>query len=184
MEENDKNLSTTQRTNEENEEKEQDEEVKKTKKTLKDEEIIKLFKSIKFNSEDVLTLAEDLVNFNCELKSLKNIELFLTYENLDILKNLNTSQNIKVHLALSKIYINILSNDSLYSKFFLVFNEDKTNLILQMIGECIILIEKLDGFVFDPEIFKFKTKTISIIKCFYYNFKNKLKSLCDMSIIL
>ena len=175
MEENDKNLSTTQRISEENEEKEQDEEVKKTKKTLKDEEIIKLFKSIKFKSEDVLTLAEDLVNFNCELKSLKNIELFLTYENLDILKNLNTSQNIKVHLALSKIYINILSNDSLYSKFLLVFNEDKTNLILQMIEECITLIKKLNGFVFDPEIFKFKTKAISIIKCFYYNFKNTYK---------
>ena len=174
MEENDKTLPTTQRTNEQNEEIEESIETQKSKKPLKDEEIIKLFKSIKIVSDDLLTMAKDLINFSFELNSLKNIGLFLTYENLDILKNLNTNQNIKVLLALSKIYNNLLSNDSLYSSYFLEFNEDKTNIILQTIDESISLIQKLDGFVFDPEIFNFKTKIISIIKCFYYNFKNKI----------
>ena len=70
--------------------------------------------------------------------------------------------------------MNIISNDSLYLKYLTSLDEDKTNLIIQFIDECISLIEKLNGFVFDPELFKFKVKTLSLIKCILFNCKKSI----------
>jgi hypothetical protein len=55
--------------------------------------------------------------------------------------------------------------------------EQNLNLIMQVIDECIILIQKLSGFVFDPEMFKFKEKTLSLIKCIYWNCKKKITNI-------
>jgi hypothetical protein len=90
-----------------------------------------------------------MIKINHELKSLKNIIFFMTEENIEILKQLNARDNIKINLLLSKIYINLISNESLYNNYLVDVNEEKLNIIVQIIDECIILIQKLNGFVFD-----------------------------------
>ena len=174
MESKDNTESTTTRTTEQLKEDEKNTEIKKDQELLDDEEIINLLKKINIDSEDLLTLVNDLIHFNYELKSLKNIQLILTFDIFNIFKKLNSKDNIKINLILSKIYMNIINNESLYSDYLLSIDEDKTNLLLQIIEECISLIQKLNGFVFDPELYKFKTKTLSFIKCIYYNCKQKI----------
>ena len=46
-----------------------------------------------------------MIKINHELKSLKNIIFFMTEENMEILKQLNARDNIKINLLLSIIYI-------------------------------------------------------------------------------
>ena len=145
--------------------------------TPEDEKIIQDFKNIKPNLEDLVTLANNMIKINHELKSLKNIIFFMTEENIEILKQLNARDNIKINLLLSKIYINLISNESLYNNYLVDVNEEKLNIIVQIIDECIILIQKLNGFVFDPELFKFKEKVLSLIKCIYFNCKQKITNL-------
>ena len=147
------------------------------KLSQEDEKIINFFKTINPNLEDLITLVNNLSQFNYELKSFKNITFFMTEENIDILKKLNARDNIKINLLLSKIYTNIISNDSLYLNYLLEIDEQKINIMIQIIDECIILIQKLVGFVFDPEIFKFKEKTLSLIKCIYFNRKKEITNL-------
>ena len=43
------------------------------------------------------------------------MEDIFTEENFDFLKKLSLKENIKINLILSKIYMNIISNDSLYN---------------------------------------------------------------------
>ena len=142
--------------------------------TPDDEKILKIFKELNPNIENLITFVNDLSLFNHELKSFKDISFFINSENLEILKKINSRDNIKTNLILSKIYNNIISNESLYSKYLIQINEEKINLIMQIIDECVILIQKLQGFVFDPELFKFKEKTLSLIKCIYFNCKGKI----------
>ena len=87
------------------------------------------------------------------------------------------NHRIFYYLLLSKLYINLISNESLYSNFLVEIEEQNLNLIMQVIDECIILIQKLSGFVFDPEMFKFKEKTLSLIKCIYWNCKKKITNI-------
>ena len=164
---------------EEKEEKEETQEIKTepVKLSQGDEKIISFFKTINPDLEDLITLVNNLSQFNYELKSIKNISFFLTGENFEILKKLNARDNIKINLLLSKIYINIISNESLYLNYLIEIDEPKINLMIQIIDECITLIQKLSGFVFDPEMFKFKEKTLSLIKCIYFNCKKKITNL-------
>ena len=160
-----------------NEEKLQEIKTEPVKVTQEDEKIISFFKTINPNLEDLVTLVNNLSQFNYELKSFKNISFFLTAENFEILKKLNARENIKINLLLSKIYMNIISNESLYLNYLIEIDEQKINLMIEIIDECIILIQKLSGFVFDPEMFKFKEKTLSLIKCIYFNCKKKITNL-------
>ena len=148
--------------------------IEPPKLTEEDEKILKSFQILNPNIDDLITFVNDLSLFNHELKSFKNISFFVNSENLDILKKINAKDNIKINLILSKIYSNIISNESLYSQYLIEITEEKINLIMQIIDECIILIQKLQGFVFDPELFKFKEKTLSLIKCIYFNCKSKI----------
>ena len=148
--------------------------IEPPKLTEEDEKILKSFQILNPNIDDLITFVNDLSLFNHELKSFKNISFFINSENLDILKKINAKDNIKTNLILSKIYNNIISNESLYSQYLIEITEEKINLIMQIIDECIILIQKLQGFVFDPELFKFKEKTLSLIKCIYFNCKSKI----------
>ncbi len=148
--------------------------IEPPKLTEEDEKILKSFQILNPNIDDLITFVNDLSLFNHELKSFKNISFFINSENLDILKKINAKDNIKINLILSKIYNNIISNESLYSQYLIEITEEKINLIMQIIDECIILIQKLQGFVFDPELFKFKEKTLSLIKCIYFNCKSKI----------
>ena len=122
--------------------------------TPEDEKIINTFKNINPNLEDLITLVNNLSQFNYQFKSFANISFFMTEENIDILKKLNARDNIKINLLLSKIYMNLMSNESLYSNYLTEVSEPKLNIMSQIIDECIVLIQKLSGFVFDSEIFK------------------------------
>ena len=153
------------------------EQKEKPKITQEDEKIINLFKNINLTSEDLVTLVNNLSHFNHELKLLKDINFFINEENLAILKKLSEKDNIKINLLLSKLYINLISNESLYSIYLVEVSEPKLNLIMQIIDDCITLIQKLSGFVFDPEMFKFKEKVLSLIKCIYWNCKNKITNI-------
>ena len=150
---------------------------KESKITPEDEKIINSFKNLNLTSEDLVSLVNNLSHFNHDLKSLKDITFFINEENLQILKKLSEKDNIKINLLLSKLYINLISNESLYSIYLVEVSEPKLNLIMQIIDDCIILIQKLSGFVFDPEMFKFKEKVLSLIKCIYWNCKNKITNI-------
>ena len=150
---------------------------KESKITPEDEKIINSFKNLNLTSDDLVTLVNNLSHFNHDLKSLKDITFFINEENLQILKKLSEKDNIKINLLLSKLYINLISNESLYSIYLVEVSEPKLNLIMQIIDDCIILIQKLSGFVFDPEMFKFKEKVLSLIKCIYWNCKNKITNI-------
>ena len=145
--------------------------------TPEDEKIINTFKNINPNLEDLITLVNNLSQFNYQFKSFANISFFMTEENIDILKKLNARDNIKINLLLSKIYMNLMSNESLYSNYLTEISEPKLNIMSQIIDECIVLIQKLSGFVFDSEIFNFKEKTLSLIKCIYFNCKKRIGNL-------
>ena len=145
----------------------------------KDLEIVQNLQNINVDSEDLTSLIKDLQTFEAKLKLLNNVCYIISNEVFQILKKLIEKDNIKIHLILSRIYINIISHDSLYNNY-LMFGEDDSNkiekvdLLLQLISDCTSLIEKLDGFVFDPKLFKFKNKTLDLLKCIYFNCKNKI----------
>ena len=145
-------------------------------KQMDDSEIIELLKNINIDSEDLLYLVNSLIQFSYELMSLKRIELILTNEMIDIFKSLSKKNNIKINLILSKIYMNIINNESLYTNYLVEINVEKVNMIILLIEECMTLIEKLNGFAFDPDLFKFKTKVLSLIKCIYFNRKKEINN--------
>ena len=167
-------MTTTERTTDQIEENKEKEEIKKNKRKLSDEDIIKSFKAIKIDSKDILTLVNDLIQFSIDLKSLKNIKLFLTNENLEILKKLTTREIVKINLVLSKIYMGIMNNESLYSSYLSEIKDEEISMLAQIIEECISLSEKLNGFVFDSEVFKFRLKTLGFVKSIYYNSKSRM----------
>ena len=128
--------------------------------------------------EDLLSLITSLIEFEKNLKSMENINSILTKQNLEFFKNLTLKENIRVNLLLSKIYINIISNNSLYNDYLLSIEEtdkDKINNIFLLIENCISLIEKLNNFIISSDIFLFKNKLLDLLKCIYYNCKTKIK---------
>ena len=176
MEDKDNNDMTTRSTEPIKENDAEKENNKEEIKQLDDSEIIELLKNINIDSEDLLYLVNSLIQFSYELMSLKRIELILTNEMIDIFKNLSKKNNIKINLILSKIYMNIINNESLYTNYLVEINVEKVNMIILLIEECMTLIEKLNGFAFDPDLFKFKTKVLSLIKCIYFNRKKEINN--------
>ena len=178
MEQNDDTMASTERKTNPKIEKEEDGDlnIDKKEEPLKDDEIVNLFKNIKFDSKDLPSLVNDFSNFNEHLKYLKNISLFLTPDNFYTLRKINEIDNIKILMILSQIYMNIMNNESLYSSYLLSLTDEKTGIVLQIIDECAALIEKLAGFVFDQDFFKFKLKTYDFIKSLYCNCKNKISN--------
>jgi len=145
---------------------------------LEDIEIIQELKKIKIDSEDLSSLNKDLGNFECKLRSLSNVNNIFSNEVFNIFDKLIKKDNIKINLILSRIYLDIISNDSLYNNY-LMFEKDDNNKIdylIKFISDCSSIIEKLEGFVFDPELFKFKNKTMDLLKCFYFNCKSKINN--------
>jgi len=143
------------------------------KEVINSLDIFNLLKSIDINSKDVNYFLSKLNDFYEKLDSYMNISYLLNYKNLDILKRLNEKENIKISLILSKIYMSIINNESLYSDFLLIYNEEKMNFIIEIIEECISLIKELNGFVYDYNLFKFKKKVLYLIKFVYINHKSK-----------
>ena len=168
--------STERKIIEENEENDENLEKEKKVEPLNDDEIVNLFKNIKFDSKDLPSLVKDFSNFNDHFKYLKKIGLFLTLDNFNILRKINEIDNIKILMILSQVYMSIMNNESLYSSYLLSLTDEKTGIVLQIIDECAALIEKLGGFVFDQDFFKFKLKTYDFIKSLYCNCKNKISN--------
>ena len=128
--------------------------------------------------DDLITLINNLIDFEDYIKSLKSMDDIFTKENFDFLNKLSLKENIKINLILSKIYMNIISNDSLYNEYLTSIKEestDKVDLLFLLIENCISLIEKLNTFVFSAELYEFKKKIIDLLKCIYYNCKAKIK---------
>ena len=145
---------------------------------LEDSKIIQELKNINIDSDDLPFLIKALENFECKLKSLRNVGNIFTNEVFKIFDRLINKDNIKINLILSRIYIDIISNDSLYNNY-LMFEKDDNNKIdclIILISDCSSIIEKLEGFVFDPELFKLKNKTMDLLKCIYFNCKNKISN--------
>ena len=135
-------------------------------------------KKQKTNPEDLMSLINSLKDFDIYLKSNKNINNILTEENLSFLKELSLKENVKVNLLLSKIYINIITNESLYNQYLISIPENDTykiNILFQLIENCISLVEKLNTFVFSQELYEFKNKILDLVKCIYFNCKSKIK---------
>ena len=147
---------------------------KKNGSTMNDEKIVKIFKEMKIDSEDLPTLIDNLYEFNSELENLKDVESFLTVHNLNKFKKLSSKGKIKINLILKKIYMNIINNDSLYSNYLSNLIEEKINLIIEFIEECVSLVEKFSGFILDQELYKFKLKIIELTKCIYFNCKKEI----------
>ena len=149
--------------------------------TSKDLEFISHLMNIDLESNDILSIINSLNIFEFSLKTLKNISCVLKSDILLVFQKLAEKDNIPINLALKRIYTDILSNESLYKSYLLFENNyydilDKVSFLLYFIDECTSLIEKLNGFVFDPELFKFKNKLLELIKCIYYNCYNKIKN--------
>ena len=130
------------------------------------------------NSDNESSLMNSLIDFESDLKSMKSMDDILTKENLDFFKKLELKENIKINLLLSKIYMNLISNESLYNEYLLTIKEDNikiVDILFLLIENCVSIIEKLNTFVFSSDLFKLKNKVIDLIKCIYYNCKAKIK---------
>ena len=140
------------------------------------------------NSEDDLcSLINSLINFERQFKTIKDVSIFLTKENVDTLKSLLSKENIKINIVLGKIYMDIISNDSLYNIYLTSIDDNdntKISLLLEHIEICILLIEKLNTFVFSSNLFIFKNKILELIKCIYYNCKSKIKNIETLTKII
>ena len=146
-----------------------------------------LEKENSLNPENNLFLINNLNLFERQIKAIKDVSIFLTKENTDALKNLLSKDNIMINIVLGKIYLEIISNDSLYDKYLTSIDENDTtkiDLLLEHIDICILLLEKLNNFVFSSNLFIFKNKILELVKCIYYNCKNKIKNMESLAKIL
>ena len=120
MEEKDNTISTTTtKTNESKEEENDDKNINKENENNEDEQIVNRLKNLDIETKDLLSLINELIDFSFKIKSIKNIGILLTNENIEVLKKLVSKENIKINLILTKIYMNIMDNESLYSKYLL-----------------------------------------------------------------
>ena len=130
------------------------------------------------SDNELLSLMNSLIDFESEIKSMKSMNDILTKENLDFFKKLESKENIKINLLLSKIYMSIISNESLYNEYLLSIKSDDTkilDILFHLIENCVSIVEKLNTFVFSSDLFELKNKIIDLIKCIYYNCKAKIK---------
>ena len=130
------------------------------------------------SEEELLILIDNLVEFEVYTKSIKNINEILTKQNFEFFNKLTLRDNIKINLLLSKIYMNIISNDSLYNNYLISIKENETNkieLLFKLIENCVAIVEKLNTFVFSEELYNFKKKIVDFIKCIFYNCRTKIK---------
>ena len=129
--------------------------------------------------DEFLSLINNLLEFETYTKSLKSVNEIITKENFDFFKKLSLKENIKINLILSKIYMNIISNESLYKEYLVSINEKdkyKWDILLQLIDNCVSLVDQLKTFAFSEELFQFKMKIIDLLKCIYYNCKKTIQN--------
>lgn len=133
--------------------------------------------SINNNLENITNLIPALEQFNNKIESLKDISVIIDNNVFDILNKISQKDNIYINLQLSKIFMNILSNESLYDNYLLFEKSEgnKISLLLRLITEASNIIEKLNSFIYDRKLFELKKKIIEFAKCFYINCKLKIE---------
>ena len=132
-------------------------------------------KKIIIDLDNINSIIITLSNFEQDLKSSKNVNI-LSKDNISFFHSLISKENIKVNILLSRIFSSILSKEFLYKIYLPSIKENeeyKIDLILELVDNCTLVIEKLSNFVFSPEIFHLKKKILGILNCLYNNCKNK-----------
>ena len=135
----------------------------------KNYEIFLDLQKIRIGYDNIITILNNLNLFEYKLKSLEDVNTILTTDVLLILQKLAELNNIQINLVLYRIYLNLITKQSLYNKYLSLSNNyievlDKISLLLYLIDECVLLIERLDGFVYDPNFYIFKKKNFTTYK--------------------
>ena len=146
-----------------------------------EEDLLSNLMKIDPETNDILSIINNLNIFELKLKYVKKINFLLTSSILYLFQKIQEKNNIPLNLILSRIYLDILSNESLYKNYLLLDDKyynilEKITYLLYLIDECDGLIEKLNGFVFDQTLFQFKNKLLKLIKCIHYICSNKMKA--------
>ena len=147
----------------------------------KEEDLLSDIMKINPESNDILSIINALNLFELKLKDVKNVNIVLTSDILSLFQKLQEKNNIPLNVSLSRIYLDILSNESLYKDYLALTDDyynilDKISFLLYLIDECVLLIQKLNGFVFDLSLFQFKNRLLELIQCIYYNCANQMKN--------
>ena len=135
-------------------------------------------KRIIVDIDDPESIINALSDFILDLNQSKNIIAILFNENLFFFGSLLEKNDNKINLLLSKIYYIIISKEFLYKEFIPSIKENENNkidIILELIGNIAFLIKKMDKFLFSFELFELKKKSLGLLNCLYNNCKNKLK---------
>jgi len=131
------------------------------------------------NKDNLVSLINSLIDFEEYLKSIKNINDILTKENIYFFKKLMQKENVKINLLLSKIYMNIISNNSLYDDYLIILkeeDEDKIEILFELVENCISIIQSLQNFIISSDLHAFKNKIIDLLKYIFCNCKTKIKN--------
>ena len=134
-------------------------------------------KKIYIDFDNIPSIIKNLSQCESNVKFMKNLDNILSKENLDFFNSLIEKDNIKINLLLSKIFTNIISNDFLYKTYIPSITEsgnNKIEIILELINNIVLVVEKLDTFIFSFELFNLKRKTLSLLNHLYNNCHSKL----------
>ena len=107
----------------------------------KNYEIILELQKIRIGYDNIITILNNLNLFEYKLKSLEDVNTILTTDVLLILQKLAELNNIQINLVLYRIYLNLITKQSLYNKYLSLSNNyievlDKISLLLYLIDEC------------------------------------------------
>ena len=113
-------------------------------------------KKIYVDIDNISSIINNLSEFESNLRKSKGINSVLATENLLFFNSLIPKENIKINLLLSKIFGYVLSKDYLYKAYIPLINENnilKLDILLELIFNCYLVIEKLKNFIFSSEIY-------------------------------
>ena len=135
-------------------------------------------KKIYVDIDNISSIINNLSEFESNLRKSKGINSVLSTENLLFFNSLLPKENIKINLLLSKIFGYVLSKDYLYKTYIPLINENnilKLDILLELIFNCYLVIEKLKNFIFSSEIYELKKNSLALLNYLYNNFKDKFK---------
>ena len=145
--------------------------IKKNKARSQYEELEESYE----NREDTEGCYISLEAFYDKLNEI-DLDSLITEDNLNYLKNLNPSENLRIDILLNKIYFKILSSEDFYKSYFLddEENKDKLPLVMELIDESIDSIDGLMDYFISYENFQLKENLLKLIKFIYINLKSDL----------
>ena len=123
-------------------------------------------KKIYVDIDNISSIINNLSEFESNLRKSKGINSVLATENLLFFNSLIPKENIKINLLLSKIFGYVLSKDYLYKTYIPLINENnilKFDILLELIFNCSLVIEKLNNFIFSSEIYELKKNSLALL---------------------